>query len=183
MTAEFLRDAAAAAAVFGFFASGWFGWAQDEPPKAWRKVLVAGSVLSLLTAVGGGVVAWRHWTGPTVFDAGTGRVFGVVVGIELVLAVLGATLLARRRRSDLIAAWAALVVGVHLIPLASLLRYPLIGVVAALVTLVALAAVPLARARSVAVSAVTGLGTRTVLLAAALFSMASALVMAVDRTG
>jgi hypothetical protein len=27
MTAEFLRDAATAA-VFGFFASAWFGWAQ-----------------------------------------------------------------------------------------------------------------------------------------------------------
>jgi hypothetical protein len=106
VTAEFLRDAAATAAVFGFFASGWFGWAQDDSPKAWRKVLVAGSVLSLLTAVGGGVVAWRHWSGPTVFDADTGRAFGVVVGIELVLAALGAALLARRRRSDLTPAWA-----------------------------------------------------------------------------
>jgi hypothetical protein len=66
-------------------------------------------------------------------------------------------------------------VEVHLLPLASLLRYPLLGVVAALVTLVALAAVPLARARSLAVSAITGLGIGTVLLAAALFSMASAL--------
>jgi hypothetical protein len=28
MTAEFLRDAAATAAVFGFFASAWFGWAR-----------------------------------------------------------------------------------------------------------------------------------------------------------
>ena len=175
MTAEFLRDAAATAAVFGFFASSWFGWAQDAPPKAWRKVLVAGSVLSLLTAVGGGIVAWRHWSGPTVFDARTSRAFGVVVGIEVVLAALGAAFLARRRRSDLIPAWVALVVGVHLIPLAWLLRYPLLGVVAVLVILVALAAIPLARARSLAVSAVTGLGTGTVLLAAALVSLASAL--------
>jgi hypothetical protein len=49
-------------------------------------------------------------------------------------------------------------------------------VVAALVTLVALAAVPLARSRSVAISAVTGLATGTVLLAAALFSAGSALL-------
>lgn len=35
MTAEFLRDAAATAAIFGFFASAWFGWAQrrDRPPR------------------------------------------------------------------------------------------------------------------------------------------------------
>jgi uncharacterized BrkB/YihY/UPF0761 family membrane protein len=46
VTAEFLRDAAATAAIFGFFASAWFGWAQDEPPPGWRKALVAGSILA-----------------------------------------------------------------------------------------------------------------------------------------
>jgi hypothetical protein len=68
MTAAFLRDAAATAAIFGFFASAWFGWAQDQPPPAWRKALVAGSILSLLTAAGGGVMTWQNWSGPTVFD-------------------------------------------------------------------------------------------------------------------
>jgi hypothetical protein len=99
-----------------------------------------------------------------------------VVGIELAAAGLGATLLTRRQRSDLIPAWVAGVVGVHLLPLAWLLRYPLIGVVAGLVTLAAVVAVPLARSRSLAVSAVTGLATGTVLLAAALFSTASVLL-------
>jgi hypothetical protein len=127
MTAELLRDAAATAAVFGFFASAWFGWAQDQPPPAWRKALVAGSILSLLTAVGGGVMTWRNWSGPTAFDADTSRTFGLVVGIEVALAAIGA-------------------------------------------------AVPLARSRSVAVSAVTGLGAGTVLLAAALWSLASVLI-------
>jgi uncharacterized membrane protein len=130
MTAEFLRDAAATAAVFGFFAASWFGWAQEAPPRSWRRALVAGSAVSLLTA---------------------------------------------RRRTALIPVRIALVVGLHLVPLAALLRYPLLYVVAALVTLVALAAVPLARSRSVAISAVAGLATGTVLLAAALFSIGSAL--------
>ena len=147
-TAEFLRDAAATAAIFGFFASAWFGWAQDEPPPAWRKALVAGSILSLLTAVGGGVLTWRNWSGPTAFDADTSRTFGLVVGVEVALAAIGAAVLARRRRSDLIPAWVALVVGVHLIPVALLVRSPLIAVTGVLVTLVALAAVPLARSRS-----------------------------------
>jgi hypothetical protein len=44
MGAEFLRDAAMTAAVLGFFASAWFGWAQDDPPRSWRRPLVAGSV-------------------------------------------------------------------------------------------------------------------------------------------
>jgi hypothetical protein len=126
MSAAFVRDAAATAAVFGFFAASWFGWAQDDPPKPWRRPLIAGSILSLLTAVAGGLLTWRHWTDGTVFDADTSRTFGVVVGV--------------------------------------------------LVTLAAVVAVPLARSRSLAVSAVTGLAAGTVLLAAALFSTASVLL-------
>lgn len=99
-----------------------------------------------------------------------------MVGIEVAAAGLGAGLLAVRRRTALIPVWIALVVGLHLVPVAALLRYPLLYVVAALVTLVALAAVPLARSRSVAISAVAGLATGTVLLATALFSIGSALL-------
>ena len=89
MAAELSRDTIATAAVFGFFASAWFGWAQDQPPPAWRRWLVAGSILSLLTAVAGGVLTWRHWTDPTAFDADTSRTFGIVVGVEFALAGLG----------------------------------------------------------------------------------------------
>ena len=109
MGAEFLRDAAMTAAVLGSFASAWFGWAQDDPPRSWRRPLVAGSVI-------------------------------------------------------------------HLFPVASLLQYPLVAVVAALVTVVALAAIPLARSRSLAASAVTGVATGTVLLAGASYSLVSVLL-------
>jgi hypothetical protein len=40
--------------------------------------------------------------------------------------------------TDLIPVWIALVVGVHLLPVAWILGYPLIGVVAVLVTLAAM---------------------------------------------
>jgi hypothetical protein len=119
--------------------------------------------------VAGGVVTWREWSSGTVFDEDTSRAFGVVVGSEFAVAGLGALVLARRRRSDLTPAWVALVVGVHLFPVAALLGYPLIHVVAALVILVAVA-----RSRGVAVSAVTGLATGSVLLAAGLVALATA---------
>jgi hypothetical protein len=48
--------------------------------------------------------------------------------------------------------------------------------VGALVTLAAVVAVPLARSRSLAVSAVTGLATGTVLLAGALVAVAGVLL-------
>jgi hypothetical protein len=114
MTTEFVRDTAATAAIFGFYTSVWFGWAQERPPPSWRSMLIGGSAAALLLAVAGGVVTWRDWSSGTVFDEDTSRAFGLVVGIEFAVAGLGALALALRRRSDLTPAWVALVVGIHL---------------------------------------------------------------------
>jgi hypothetical protein len=171
MNAAFTRDTAATAAIFGFFAASWFGWAQENPPPGWRKLLIGGGIVALLVAAAGGLLTWQHWSAGTVFNPQTGRTFGVIVGIEFASAGLGAGVLTMLKRANLISAWVALVVGVHLFPLAPLLQYPLITVAAALISMVALVAVFLARLQSVAVSAVTGLATGAVLLAVALFSL------------
>lgn len=92
--AEFTRDAAATAAIFGFFACSWFGWAQEKPPATWRNVLIAGATLSLLIAIAGGVLTWQHWSDGTAFNPQTGRTFGLIVGIEFALAGIGAGVLA-----------------------------------------------------------------------------------------
>lgn len=178
MITDFVRDAAATAAIFGLFASAWFGWAQEDPPSRWRAWLIAGSVTGLVTALAGGLLTWRLWDGDTVFDANTSRAFGVVVGLEVALAVVGVVVLAILHKQDLSAAWVAFVVGVHLFPVAALLHYPLLYVVATVVTAVAIAAVPVARSTSVAVSAVTGSATGVVLLTAALVSLVGALRLA-----
>jgi hypothetical protein len=65
---QYVRDSAMMALIFGFFASPWFGWAQERPPLAWRPPLIAGSVVSLAVAVFGAVLAWqggvgRRWGG------------------------------------------------------------------------------------------------------------------------
>lgn len=174
MKAEFRRDAAATAAIFGFFASAWFGWAQENPPVAWQAVLIAGAILALLVAVAGGVLTWRQWSTRTAFNSHTGRTFGMIVGLEFAIAGVGAGVLTALGKADLIPIWVALVVGVHLFPLAPLLKYPLLYGVAALVSIIALVAVPLAGVLAVPVSALTGLATGIVLLAAALFSLINA---------
>lgn len=171
MNAEFTRDAAATAAIFGFFAASWFGWAQEKPPTAWRNWLIAGAILALLIAVAGGLLTWRHWSDGTAFNPQTGRTFGLIVGLEFALAGIGAGVLSALGKSQLISAWVALIVGVHFFPLAGLLHYPALTVVALLVTLAALIAIPLAQAQSIAVSAVTGVATGSILLVAALFSL------------
>ena len=171
VTTQFVRDAAMTGAIFGFFAAGWYGWAQDDPPAGWRKPLTVGSIVGLLIAVAGGIIAWQNWSTGTVFDADTSPIFGIIVGIEVVLAVGGALLLSRRGRQELIAPWVALVVGVHFLPMAPLLGYPLFYVVGALVTVAGLVSVPLARSRGITVSAVTGVMCGSILLVAALFSL------------
>ena len=95
MTSEFVCYNAATAAVFGFFAPGWFGWAQEKPPTSWRNALAVSSIVSLLIAVAGGILAWRHWED----------------GIEFALAGVGGLVLAMRRRMDIIPTWIGLVVG------------------------------------------------------------------------
>ncbi|MGC4795655.1 hypothetical protein ACLQ3H_16225 [Micromonospora saelicesensis] len=50
---QYARDGAMSALVLGFFASCWFGWAQEKPPPGWRSPLIVGAVLSLIV-----VAAW-----------------------------------------------------------------------------------------------------------------------------
>ncbi len=172
---DYVRDAAVAAAIFGFFGSTWFGWAQESPPRSWRRWLLGGAVLCLAVLIVGVILAVRHWDNGTAFDRDTSIAFGIVVGIEFALAGIGAAILGSRGRKELIPVWIALVVGVHFFPLAAIIDYSLMYVVGALVTLGALAAVPLARARSVDVSAVNGVLVGTALLASALVSLGFAL--------
>lgn len=173
MAADFVRDAAATAAVFAFFASAWFGWAQERPPRTWRTPLAIAAIGSVLVAVLGGVLTWLNWSEGSVFDQdGTPERFGVVVGIEVAAAGIGAVLLSRSGKTELMPAWIALVVGVHFVPLGPLLEYPLVYVTAVAVIAVAVASVPVARSRQVASSAVTGAGTGVVLLVSAVCSLA-----------
>ena len=173
MIAEHIRDAAATAVIFGFFASIWFGWAHEDPPPIWRRPLTVAAITCMVTAVVGGLLTWRHWRDGTAFDPDTSRTFGIVVGIEFAVAGIGGGLLAWLRRTALTPAWIAFVVGVHLFPVATLIDYPAVHVVAALTALAAVAGVPIARARRLTPSAVVGAAVGTVLLAAALFSLAT----------
>lgn len=176
MIAEFVRDAAAVGAVLGYFASSWFGWALDGPPRAWRGWLIAGAVMSVLVAVASSLVVWQHWSDGTVFDAATSQQFGIVVGVEVTLCGLGAWLLSRTGRSELVSGWIALIVGLHFFVLAPLLSLPLLHIVAAAMTIAALAAVPVARRTSITVSTVSGTASGAILLTAAAFSLITAAV-------
>jgi len=170
-----VRDVAMTAAVLGFFSAAWFGWAQDRPPASWKVRLVVGSVAGMALAVAGGLLAWRNWdTGSVLGDDASMRTYLIIVGIEFGVAALGVLVLFATRRAEFMPPWICLVVGVHFVPMAPVLENAALYVLGALLTAVALAAIPLARRRDVAVSASTGAGAGTVLV---LFAAGTALTM------
>ncbi|MBU8861491.1 hypothetical protein KSK32_30305 [Micromonospora sp. WMMB482] len=131
--------------------------------------------MSLAAAIIGGIVTARTWDEGSSVDERTGPVFGVVVLIEVVLCAAGAIWLRRAGRTSLVPAWIALIVGLHFLPLAPLLRYPALAIWAALVTLVALVSVTVARRYDLAPSAVVGAGAGVALLAGAATALVHAL--------
>ena len=171
-----LRDGAMTTAVLSFFASAWFGWAQERPPVSWRTPLVVGSVLSVALTVTGGLLAWLNWgSGSVLNDDAAFRTYLIIVGIEFGIAAIGSVVLLVRRRSQYLAPWICLVVGVHFYPMAPVLENAGLYVLATVLTAVALLAVPAANRRGQTISAVTGAGAGAALL---LFGACTAVIMA-----
>lgn len=173
VTSEFGRDGAATAIVFGSASAAWFGWAQEDPPEGWRRPLVAGSLAGVVVAGAGAIRMWQDWSSGSAIDAESGPIFGIIVGIEFAIAALGSLALIAVRRSELIAPWVALVVGIHFFFLAPLLEMGMLYGVAVLVTIGAVVSVPTARIAGETNSAMTGVMVGLVLLGAALLSLLS----------
>ena len=57
MDATLTRDLLMTAAIFGFFASVWFGWAQENPPPTARVPLGVGTGLGILLAIVFGILS------------------------------------------------------------------------------------------------------------------------------
>lgn len=162
---QFARDYAMTALIFGFFASSWFGWAQEKPPPAWVRPLVAGSVLGIVVAVAGGIIAILTWSdGSALSQPGAMKRYGVIVGIEFGIAAFGVLALAIRAETHLFPTWICLVVGVHFWPMASVLQSPALRVLAAVLTVVAVGAWYVSHRWKLPLSAVTGVGAGVTLL-------------------
>lgn len=120
MLTEFLRDTLFTAAWFGLMTMVWLGWAQEDPPRSWRPWLGAGSVLGILLTGGTGYLVVRNWGEPSALE-GSYAWFGVLTGVELLAAGIGAVVLARRGQGRWMAWWVGLVVALHFVPLGWLL--------------------------------------------------------------
>lgn len=135
------RDLSVNALILGFAAMAWCGWGQSNPPRWATPILVAGSVLGLLLAITGIIAVRRHRHASSRMDTKEAmRSYFVVVGIEVACCVAGPVILGATGHSDYIAAWVLLVVGVHFVPLARLMRITALAATGVLVVLAAVTA-------------------------------------------
>ena len=175
MARQSRRDAGITALVLGFFASAWFGWGHAAASAGLSSWLTVGSVLALAVAAIGAVVGFRAPASTAALrDRAAGRRYGVIVGIEFGLAGLGAGILAAIDQPDYIPVWVCAVVGVHLIPLASVLGDDRLVPLGVLVTIVALAALIAGLTGTIAPSTVTGVGAGLLLSGFAVAELADA---------
>lgn len=145
----FPRDLLFTGALFGFVAFIWAGWAHERPPKGviWRVVLVA-IQLAGLALVGFGLPPLiRNWGSPSALVSGSPALvwYIVVTWIEIIAIAAIAFILVRRKRTELIAPPAMMVVGLHFVPLAFVFGQPILMLAAILLTAVGVAALFLPR--------------------------------------
>jgi hypothetical protein len=126
-------DHAVTAAILAFFGSAWFGWAHGGASSGGQLPLTLASVVALLLLVAAVVVALRvRGSGLVGQDPARSRRYGVIVGIELATAVLGAVVLGLAGAPRWTPVWVLFVVALHMFPLAPVLANPALRVLGGL---------------------------------------------------
>jgi hypothetical protein len=169
---DYIRDYAMYAAIFGMFSFSWFGWAQENPRKSWRKYIGIASAAPLLVCTAGIYFSVTHWHDRSVLsDPAVFKQYLIVVYAEFFLAAAGAFLLIKLKRKDAVAPWIAFVVGVHFFWLKKVFADASLNLLAVLLIGVAVGSLFLSRKLNVANSALTGIGAGTVLLVFAVLGL------------
>lgn len=169
------RDAGAMALFLGFFGAAWFGWGQAAATAGVQGWLVAGSVLAGLVAAAGIAVTVRSRSQPTrMNDPAVGRRYGIIVGTEFGTAGVGAVLLGVAGAPQYTSALVCAVVGVHFVPLATVLADRMLVPLGAAACAVAILALVLRLTNDVAPSTVTGIGAGVLLTGYALGTLIAA---------
>jgi hypothetical protein len=167
------RDRGMTALIEGFFAFVWFGWGQADASSWLSVALAAGSALAVPVAILGAVRAFRSPAASSVLHGRRGwRRYGMLVGVEFLLAGAGAGVLEATGQDTFVPVWVCAVVGVHFFALAPVLQDRLLVPLGALLSMVAVVALAVGRWTDLAPSTVTGVGAGALLLSFALLALA-----------
>ncbi|SFE73249.1 hypothetical protein SAMN05216378_3875 [Paenibacillus catalpae] len=169
---DYIRDYTMYAAIFGWFSFCWFGWAQERPKASWRKYIGIASGVALLVCLLGVYLSIHNWNEPSVLsDNASFKTYLITVYIEFAVAGAGAFLLIRKKAKEHIAPWIAFIVGIHFIGLVSVFDDASLYILAVLLVAVSILAVIAAPKLQVASSAITGIGSGTVLFGYAVLGL------------
>jgi hypothetical protein len=162
-----------AAAIEGYFAAAWFGWAMASAgPPLLTLVLQIGIGLAILVVIAGIVLAVRSPAQSTPMrDRTVRRRYGIVVGLEFALLGAGAAALAISGLAKWIPVWICTGVGIHFIPLSRVLGERSLVILGVLISAVALAALITGLTSAVAPGTVTGAGAGLCLLVSAAITL------------
>ncbi|WP_245835670.1 hypothetical protein [Virgibacillus ndiopensis] len=159
-------------AIFGIFSFSWFGWAQENPRKSWRKYIGIASGLSLLVGVLVIYLSVINWNKPTVLsDSSVFNNYLTFVYLEFLIAGIGAILLIKYKQKDYISPWVAFIVGVHFIWLKTIYQDFSLYVLATLLVGISLISLFFSKKLNVATSAITGIGAGSVLFCFAIIGL------------
>lgn len=150
------RDLATNALVLGAAAFVWFGWAQEGPPPGWSPILAVGSGLGVVLAVFSIVSMLRLKDGSAMSTRAGRRTYGIMVGVELLVAVAGVVALTLAGYEEFISPWILAVVGLHFIPMARLFGIRLLAAAGVVLTVIAIAATIIGGLTEILPSAVAG---------------------------
>lgn len=169
---DYIRDYTMYTAIFGMFSFSWFGWAQEKPKANWRIYIGIASGVALLVSLLGVYLSIHNWNEPSALSDQTSfTTYLITVFIEFFVAGVGAFLFIRKKAKDYVAPWIAFIVGIHFISLVSVFDDPSLYVLAALLVAVSIFAVIAAPKLQVASSAITGIGSGTVLFGFAILGL------------
>ncbi len=172
MELEYLRDYTMYAAIFGMFSFVWFGWAQENPRKHWRKYIGIASGIALLVCLLGVYLSVTHWNAATALSVmGSLTTYIIVFYAQLIIGGLGAFFLIRMKKKDYVAPWIAFIVGAHFFWLVNVFKDPSLYILAVLMIVIAVLSPWLSKKMSVANSAVTGIGSGTALFCFAVLGL------------
>jgi hypothetical protein len=162
-----------AAAIEGYFAAAWFGWAMASVvPRLLMRLLQIGTGLGILVVIAGIVLAVRSPAQSTPMrDRAVRRRYGIVVGLEFALLGAGAAVLAISGLAKWIPVWICAGVGIHFIPLSRVLGDRFLVILGVLISAVALAALVTGLTSAVAPGTITGAGAGLCLLVSAAITL------------
>lgn len=159
MELEYIRDYTMYAAIFGMFSFVWFGWAQENPRKHWRKYIGVASGIALLACLIGVYLSVTNWDAATALSGMDSLITYIIVFYaQLIIGGLGAFFLIRKKKKDYVAPWIAFIVGAHFFCLVNVFKDPSLYILAILMIAIAVLSPWISKKMGVANSAITGIG-------------------------